>query len=374
MKQRLENIYRLGIKELFSLRYDLFLVFLIFYSLTFGVYEASNNAATDVYNSSIAIVDEDRSILSTRIHDALLEPYFKPPVMLTISEIDQAMDGGLYSFVIDIPPDFQEDVLSGHRPDIQINVDATAMSIAGRGALYIQTIIADELREFLNASDQGLPVDIVIRAKFNPNLEAKWFQSVMEIVNNLTMLAIILAGAAVIREREHGTIEHLLAMPLRPFDIMFAKVWANGLVIVVTATISLYLIVQGLLEVPISGSILLFTIGSIVFLFSVTSLGIFLATIARTMPQFGLLAISVFLVMMMLSGVYTPMDNMPALIRHIMQFSPTTHFVSFAQAVLFRDAGIDIVWRDFAKVFFIGAMFFTAALYRFRKSIAAAQS
>ncbi|MGB3728814.1 MAG: ABC transporter permease, partial [Thermodesulfobacteriota bacterium] len=303
MKQRLENIYRLGIKELFSLRYDLFLVFLIFYSLTFGVYEASNNAATDVYNSSIAIVDEDRSILSTRIHDALLEPYFKPPVMLTISEIDQAMDGGLYSFVIDIPPDFQENVLSGHRPDIQINVDATAMSIAGRGALYIQTIIADELREFLNASDQGLPVDIVIRAKFNPNLEAKWFQSVMEIVNNLTMLAIILAGAAVIREREHGTIEHLLAMPLRPFDIMFAKVWANGLVIVVTATISLYLIVQGLLEVPISGSILLFTIGSIVFLFSVTSLGIFLATIARTMPQFGLLAISVFLVMMMLSGV-----------------------------------------------------------------------
>ena len=216
--------------------------------------------------------------------------------------------------------------------------------------------------------------DVVIRSRFTPNLQAAWFQSVMEIINNITILAIILTGAAVIREREHGTIEHLLVMPLRPFDIMIAKIWANGLVVVVAVIFSLYAVVQGLLDVPITGSITLFIAGTIVFLFSVTSLGIFLATIARSMPQFGLLAIPVFLVMMMLSGVYTPMDSMPAVLRYIMQFSPSTHFVSFAQAVLFRDAGIDVVWRDFAKVFFIGAMFFTAALYRFRKSITSAQS
>ena len=374
MKKRIDNIYRLGIKELFSLRYDLFLIFLIVYFFTFGVYEGAKSGSTDVENASIAIVDEDRSTLSNRIHDALLGPYFKPPVLLPVNDIDQAMDRGLYSFVIDIPPDFQKDVLAGHRPEIQINVDATAMSIAGRGAGYIQNIISDELGEFLRARDPVEAAGVVIRSRFNPNLQAAWFQSVMEIINNITILAIILTGAAVIREREHGTIEHLLVMPLRPFDIMLAKIWANGLVVVAAVIFSLYAVVQGLLDVPITGSIPLFIAGTIVFLFSVTSLGIFLATIARSMPQFGLLAIPVFLVMMMLSGVYTPMDSMPALLRYIMQFSPSTHFVSFAQAVLFRDAGIDVVWRDFAKVFFIGAMFFTAALYRFRKSITSVQS
>jgi ABC-2 type transport system permease protein len=373
MRQRISNIYRLGIKELFSLRYDLFLVFLIVYFLTFGVYESSRSGGTDVLNASIAIVDEDGSFLSGRIHDALLGPYFKPPVVISVEEINRAMDYGLYSFVIDIPPDFQEDLLAGRKPEIQINVDATAMSIAGRGAGYIQTIISDEVGEYLRHGGQEQAADIVIRAKFNPNLESTWFQSVMEIINNITILAIILTGAAVIREREHGTIEHLLAMPLRPFDIMSAKIWANGLVIVTAATVSLYLIVQWLLQVPIAGSIPLFIIGTIAFLFSVTSLGIFLATIARSMPQFGLLAIPVFLVMMLLSGVYTPMDSMPAVLRYIMYFSPSTHFVRYAQAVLFRDAGVDVVWRDFAMLIIIGSVFFTAALLRFRKSIGVSQ-
>lgn len=374
MKQRIDIIYRLGIKELFSLRYDLFLVFLIIYFFSFGVYEGAQSGNTDVNNAAIAIVDEDKSILSGRIYDSLLEPYFKPPHFISINEIDDAMDSGLYSFIVDIPPDFQKDLLAGHRPEIQINVDATAMSIAGRGASYIQNIISNEIGVFLEARDQKLSANIIIRSKFNPNLEGSWFQSIMEIINNITILAIILTGAAVIREREHGTIEHLLVMPIRPFDIMMAKIWANGLVVVLAVIISLFFIVQGLLNVPITGSIPLFIAGTIAFLFSVTALGIFLATIARSMPQFGLLAIPVFLVMMMLSGVYTPMDNMPAVLRYIMYFSPSTHFVRFAQAVLFRDAGIEIVWLDFMLVVLIGLLFLMAALYRFRKSITLAQS
>jgi len=374
MIKRLDNIYRLGIKELYSLRYDLFLVFLIVYAFTFAVYEATESGGTDVENASIAISDEDRSALSERIRDALLGPYFKPPVMIPVSKIDSGMDSGKYAFVIDIPPDFQKDLVAGKRPDIQINVDATAMSIAGRGAAYIQSIILEESQEFLKGESYELPVDIVVRAKFNPNLESKWFQSVMEIINNITMMAMILTGAALIREREHGTIEHLLVMPLSPVDIMLAKTWANGLIIVIASTMSLYIVVQWLLGVPIAGSIPLFVAGTIAYLFSVTSLGIFLATIARSMPQFGLLAIPAFLVMSLLSGAYTPRDSMPVPLQLIMQLSPSTHFVSFAQAVLFRNAGIDVVWRHFAIVVILGALFLISALVRFRKVMSAAQT
>ncbi len=374
MPENIKNIYRLGVKELFSLRYDLFLVFLIVYSLTFAVYEASTGASTEIENASVAIVDEDGSLLSMRIRDALREPYFTSPVDLRVEEINAVMDAGLYAFVVDIPPRFQEDVTAGRVPDIQVNVDATAMSIAGRGAGYVQSVILEETGEFLRDGGYQYPANVVIRAKFNPNLKSSWFQSVMELINNITMLAMILTGAALIREREHGTIEHLLVMPLRPFEIMLAKVWANGLVILIAAVASLYVIVQWLLKVPVSGSIPLFVIGAAAYLFSVTSLGIFLATIARSMPQFGLLAILVFLVMALLSGVYTPMDSMPWVLRYIMQFSPSTHFVSFAQAVLFRGADLNVVWEQFLAVSAIGGLFFTGALLRFRKTISVMQS
>jgi ABC-2 type transport system permease protein len=154
---------------------------------------------------------------------------------------------------------------------------------------------------------------------------------------------------------------------------MIAKVWANGLVIVIAATLSLKLVIQGLLDVPIAGSIPLFVSGMVVYLFSVTALGIFLATLVRSMPQFGLLAFPVFMVMNLLSGGTTPLDSMPEVLQHVMQLSPSTHFVSFAQAILYRGAGFDVVWREFAVIFLSGSVFFIGALFRFRKTISAVQ-
>jgi ABC-2 type transport system permease protein len=320
-------------------------------------------------------VDEDRSQLSQRIHDALLPPYFQRPVMLPLSRIDAVMDAGRYTFVIDIPPDFQADLLAGREPAIQVNIDATAMTQAGHGAGYIQNMVSQEVEAFTQGegSEEVSPVSLLVRAKFNPNLQSRGFLGVMQVINMITLLAVILTGAALIREREHGTIEHLLVMPLKPVEIMIAKIWAKGLVIVIAATISLKLVVQGLLDVPIAGSISLFVAGTLVYLFSVTSLGVFLATLARSMPQFGLLAFPVFIVMNLLSGGTTPLDSMPEVLQQLMQLSPSTHFVSFAQSILYRGAGFDVVWPDFLAVTLIGMMFFVGALLRFRRTISAIQ-
>jgi ABC-2 type transport system permease protein len=252
---------------------------------------------------------------------------------------------------------------------IQLNVDATAMGMAGTGAGYIQQIIAQEVSTFRNDDRQTQAVNLVTRARFNPNMEAKGFQGVMALTNNVTLMAILLTGAALIREREHGTIEHLLVMPLRPVEIMLAKVWANGVVVILVAALSLYLIVQGALAVPIVGSISLYLSVAVVYLFSVTSLGIYLATLARSMPQFGLLAMIVFVIMLLLSGSHTPLDSMPVALQTIMQFVPSTHFVRMAQAILFRDAGVHVIWPDLLATALIGVVFFLAALLRFRKTV-----
>jgi ABC-2 type transport system permease protein len=193
----------------------------------------------------------------------------------------------------------------------------------------------------------------------------------MGIINSITMLAIILAGAAVVREREHGTTDHLLVMPLTPFEIAMSKIWANGVVITTAAGLSLY-IVRTVLGVPIGGSIPLFMLGVIIYLFFATAIGIFLGTIARSMPQLGLLFMLVFLPMNMLSGSNTPLESMPNWLATLIQASPSTHFVSFAQAILYRGAGFTVVWREFLIVALIGGLFLILALRRFRKVSAAA--
>jgi len=373
--ERLDSIFRLGRKELASLARDFALIGLIVYAFTYAVYGPAKGARMELRNASVAIVDEDHSALSARLVDALLPPLFLPPKYLANNQIDSAMDAGRYTFVIDIPPQFQSDVLAGRRPTVQVNVDATAMAQAGRGSGDISEIFTTEIGRFLGApAGETAAVRLVTRAKFNPNLSDIWFVGIANIINNITLLAIILAGAAVVREREHGTIEHLLVLPLRPSDIMLAKIWANALAIVVAATLSLWLVVKGLLEVPIAGSVPLFVMDAILYLFSVTSLGILLATIARSMPQFGLLAFIVYLVLNMLSGGVTPLDSMPAWLQTVLRLSPTTHFFNSALAILYRGAGLESVWTEFVSVGLIGVVFFAAALGRFRRMITLMQS
>lgn len=372
MRQWLANTFRLGIKEFASLSRDIVMVVLIVYVFTFAVYSEATAMRTDVNDAKVAVIDGDRSTLSGRIKDALKPPYFSAPVEIDRSDLDMLMDKGAFAFILDIPPRFEADFLVGRTPAIQVNVDATGISQAGVGTAYIQEIIARETASFLKQSPEtmALPVTPVIRAMFNPNLEAISFTASMGVINNVTILAIILVGAAVMREREHGTIEHLLVMPVRASEIVAAKVWANGLVILLAAAFSLHVVVEVALRASVVGSIELFLAGTAIYLFAVTSLGILLATVANSMPQFALLSIPVFILMFLLSGSFTPFESMPEFLQIVMAVSPSTHFVRFAQAVLYRGAGVDVVWRDLLVMTGLGAAFVAIALYRFKAMLA----
>jgi ABC-2 type transport system permease protein len=362
------NIFWLGIKELRSFLHDFVLLGLVIYAFSLAVISHAQSYSQELHNASIAVVDEDHSELSRRIRHAFLPPYFRPPQQIGERDIVPLMNNRTYTFVIDIPPNFQRDILGGRQPTIQINVDATAMVQAGLGSGYAQQIISTEIVNFLSHSE-GVPlspVNLVVRIAFNPNVTTAWFTSVMGIINNVSMLAIILAGAAIVREREHGTMDHLLVMPLTPFEIATAKVWANGFVITVAVGLSLYVVVRTILGIPIAGSIPLFMIGVVIYLFFATAIGIFLGTVAHSMPQLGLLYMLVYMPMNMLSGSNTPLESMPHWLATVMQASPSTHFVSFAQAILYRGAGIDVVWPHFVFVALVGSLFFGLAILRFR--------
>lgn len=366
---RLSNVFRLGVKELRGLSRDGIMLVLIGYAFTLAVYSEATAVPETLNKAPIAVVDEDRSPLSTRIIAAFNPPYFLPPVLITPAEMDRRMDAGLDTFALHIPPAFQRDVLAGRQPAIQLNIDATRTQQAFNGNGYIQQILNEEIEAFVQRyrADYRPDVDLTLRARFNPELDQGWFGSIISVINNITMLSIVLTGAALIREREHGTIEHLLVMPVTPLEIMLSKVWSMGLVVLAASTVALTVVVQGLLSVPIQGSLALFMAGAALQLFATTSLGIFLATVAGSMPQFGLLLMLVLLPLQMLSGGSTPRESMPQIVQDIMLAAPNTHFVMLAQSILFRGAGLDIVWPQFMALAGIGLVLFLFSLGRFRR-------
>jgi ABC-2 type transport system permease protein len=372
MTRFLRNSLTLARKEWISLLRDAFMLGFVVYSFTFSVYSQATGISHELRNAAIAIVDEDRSTLSQRLASSFHGPEFQTPAMIGHAEVDPAMDSARYTFVLDIPPNFQADVLAGRSPTIQLLIDATAMMQAGIGAGTIQGIVDDEVGRFVRheADGSATPVLLQLRVAYNEALDTKWFTGTMSVVSNVTMLAVLLSGAALIREREHGTLEHLLVMPVRPAEIMAAKVLANGAVILVLTLVALYAVLRGLLSVPLAGSVPLFLAGTALYLFFATALGIFLGTVARSMPQLGLLFILIVLPMNMLSGGFTPLESEPEWLQLAMQLSPSTHFVAFAQAILFRGAGFDVVWPRFAATAGIGALFFAWSLARFRRHLA----
>ncbi|MCK1783659.1 MULTISPECIES: ABC transporter permease [Pseudomonas] len=370
--QSLSNIFWLGVKDLRTLSKDVMMILFIIYSFGLSIYMQSTGAGETVNNASVAIVDEDNSSLSRSIAGLFYPPYFQAAKMISAADIDRGMDNGLYTLVVVIPPRFEADVRKGRDIEVQVNADATAVQQASLGSGYIQNMVSEEVTRYRQemAQTTGLSSDLVIRRAFNANGTQSWFRAIVGLADQLSMLIIILTGAALLREREHGTIEHLLVMPLTAFEIALAKVWSSGLVIFVGFICSLLFVVEGLLDVPIAGSRGVLLLGTLIYIFATAAIGIFLGTLARTMAQFALLMMMAVMPMMMLSGGMSPIESQPQWVQYVTWFFPSRHYVSFMQAIVYRGAGLDIVWKEFVTVLVMGVTFLAASLLLFRQSVA----
>lgn len=368
----IKNILALSAKELRSLFSDTVLVVLIVFAFTALVHSAATGINNDVNNASVGVIDADQSVLSHRILDALQQPHFQKPVPVQREEVEELLDKGKLMFVLEFPPNFQRDVEMGREPKVQLLTDATNMAQAGLGQSYIGHIFQNELVDFLKQKDlidEMTPVKSVATLVFNPNATDMWPAAVMEVDNMITMITLVLVGAAVIRERERGTIEHLLVMPVKSAEIVLAKIIANGLVICTIALLSMHFMVGGLLQVPLLGSLTLFALGAGLFMFSIASLAVMLATLAPTMPQYSLLMMPVYIIALMFSGSSSPRSNMPETAQWISEYWPTTQFMTFAQNILLRGAGFEVVWPQMVAMIISGALFLGFALFRFRRML-----
>ncbi|WP_095588622.1 ABC transporter permease [Actibacterium ureilyticum] len=366
----IRNILWLCTKEFRALLRDAVLIAIIFYAFGPGIYVEGQSVAEDVNNAAVAFVDEDRSALSRAMAQALYPPYFQRPVMIPASTMETAMNQGLYTFIVVLPHGLEADIRAGRQPEIQINVDATATQQASIGTAYLVNILTDAAQQVVapDATDDS-PVNLVVRRAFNSNGNTYWFGSILGLLNQLTMITIILTGAAIIREREHGTLEHLLVMPVRAFEIALSKVLANGAVIFLGFVLGMLVVIEDMLHVPMKGQHGLLFLGTVIYLFAASAFGILLGIVARTMAQFALLLMMTIMPMMILSGGMSPIESQPDWLQPITWLLPSRHYLDFATAIVHRGAGFGIVWPEFLATFGLGAAFFALALVQFRRSI-----
>lgn len=370
--QRLYCIFWLGLKEMMSLRRDWVMMALLVWSFTLAPIMEATGVASSVNNASIAFADEDNSPLSRTLATAFFPPEFQPVVQIEPGTGPTHMDAGRFIFIVAIPPGFEKDLRARRAPEIQVLIDATAMEQAGIGANYITNILSTEIHRFAIGVDLVDPpsINVILRSAFNQNRDTVRFAGIVALIGQIMWLTTILTGAAMIREREHGTIEHLLAMPLTPLDIAMAKIWANAAVVLIAAGLSLTFVMQGSLDIRIAGSKTLFLFGTALFLFTATALGVFLATIARSMAQFALLVMLIVLPMLMLSGGETPVEGQPAWLQAGTLFLPSRHYMSASQAIVFKGAGVETVWPEFVWMTVLGLALLMTSLIMFRRSVA----
>ena len=369
---RLSRIFWLGLKEMMSLRRDWVMIALLIWSFTLAPVMEATGVSSSVNNASIAFEDEDNSLLSRSLAAAFFAPEFQPAIQIAPGTGAAEMDAGHFLFIVSVPPGFEKDIRAGRTPEVQIMIDATAMEQAGIGASYITNILSTEITRFALGADlvERAPVDLIVRSAFNANRDTVRFAGIVALIGQIMWLSTILTGAAMIREREHGTIEHLLAMPLAPLDIAAAKIWANAAVVLVCASFCLAFVMRGFLGISIAGSTPLFLLSTALFLFTSTALGVFLATLARSMAQFALLVMLTILPMLMLSGGETPIEGQPDWLQAATLLLPSRHYIACSQAIAYKGAGVETVWPELLWMAVIGLMLMFASILRFRRSVA----
>jgi ABC-2 type transport system permease protein len=363
-------------KEMLQLFRDVPIVLFLVYSFTLAVYITGNGLRSQLHNASLAVYDADHSFSSRELIHKFQAPFFRlEGEIADPQEGLRLLDRGKAMAILEIPPRFHEQLLAGEPTAVQLLVDTTNSPQGLSAAGYAARIVARFGQETALArvgsseeSSQNLPViENDQRVWYNPDQNEAWFESISHLLRQITIFAILLPAAALVREKERGTVEQLLVSPLTPLQIMLPKVLSMTVVILCATAVGLFGIMQPVFGVPIKGSIVLFFGLTALFVFTTAGMGLAAATLARNQAQVGMMTFFVVAPMLLLSGLMAPMEAMPEWVRHLMVLSPLRYFVEITHGILLKGAGLNILWVSVLAMVVLGAAMFGFGMWRFRR-------
>ena len=363
-------------KELIQLSRDIPLLIFFIYSFTLAVYITGTGVSAQLKNASLLVYDTDRSLSSRELIHRFRPPYFRLDGEISHpNEGLRLLDQGKTMVVLDIPPRFHESLTKGQQTHVQIQVDTTnspqGLSAASYAAQIVGKFGQEAAMKRLSISQDGQHSIPQVRSEhrvwYNPEQKDAWFESTSHILRMTTLFAILLPAAAMVREKERGTVEQLLVSPLTPFQIMFSKVIAMTIVILGAAAVSIFGVIQPILDVPIKGSLFLYFSITVLYAFTTAGIGLFAATLARNQAQVGMMTILVLVPMLLLSGITSPMEAMPEWVQYLMLLSPLRYYIEITHGIFFKGAGMAVLWDSVLTMVLLGSVMFGFGMWRFRR-------
>ncbi|WP_137938541.1 ABC transporter permease [Chitinivorax sp. B] len=363
-------------KEFLQLLRDIVLLAFIVYAFTADVYLAASGVTLQLNHAATVVRDQDHSAASRELLGRFQPPYFRMDGQLASNQQgQQLLDDGHTMLTLTVPPQFEHDMQSGHQTALQMQIDATNSVLGFLASSYAAQIVGSYgLEVSLHQAGLGggkldaLPI-IENRSHvwYNPNQNDAWFMGITELLTVITVFAILLPAAAMVREKERGTVEQLLVSPLSPFQIMFPKVISMTTVILLGSGLSLFAILMPVFDLPTRGSLLLFFSLTGLYVFTTAGLGLFAATLARNLAQVGMLTILILAPMLFLSGAWTPPEAMPTWLRGMMYLSPLHYYIDIAFGILLKGLPLKALWPAISGMLMLGGTVFGFGLYRFRR-------
>lgn len=375
VRRWLTQVSALMAKEWKQLYRDRALLSFVIFIFTLDILLASGAPALDLKETPIGIIDRDHSTLSRELVYRLPGQQFRVvPLADQDRLVSRALERGELRGVLTIPHGFEKDLLRAQSPALQLVVDASDANLGFLLSSYTERILLTLSAELVGAqtASQGLgagmpAIDVQPRTRFNPSLTEAWYATLSELLTMITVACILLPAAALVREKERGTVEQLLVSPLSPLQIVLAKAFAMTSVVLLGSLVAVGLVMHQLVGVPFVGSAGLFF--TMVTLYALTSsgLGVLASTFARNSGQVGLIVVLLVMPIIMLSGTWSLREGMPLWLQHMVAFSPMTYFVDISYGVLLKGSELKVLWPMALKMSLLGLAFWALGVYRFQR-------
>lgn len=374
MISRLASLVR---KEFLQFSRDRVVLIILLYSFTIDILLVTQGFNLEVRRTPLAIYDLDRSQASQQLVEGFRLPHFLG-VAFPHGEgaVRELLDRGKVSMVLVIPQHFSQYLKEGREAKIQLIVDGThsnsALIAMGYAARIIEAYSGKIILENWGITAKGLQllprVDLRYRVRFNPNLKSEYFMGLTELFSVITMISILLPAAALVREKEYGTIEQLLVTPLKPYEIMLAKIIPMGAITLLATFTAIFTVLEPLFGIPIRGNLGLFFLATLIFVFTSSGLGLFLASISKSLSEVVLLTLLIVAPILFLSGSWTPYEAMPFWMKRITYLSPLKYFLEIGFSVFLKGLGFAALWKEFLGLLILGGLAFLLGVVKFRSS------
>lgn len=324
-------------------------------------------ADLDLKHVPYAVLDQSHSVASSEFLARLdgTGVFQREATLASSGQIAAVIDDRRALMVIAIPADFADLLAAGRQAPLQVILDGRNSTTAGAAAGYLASVTAG----FNAARGNGPPVTVVRRAWFNPNLDSRW-QILPAMIATLSMIqTLLLAALSVAREREQGTFDQLLVTPLTPLQILAGKAVPAVLVGLVQATLVL-LIARFWFQVPMAGSLWLLYLGLLGFTSASVGIGMSISALALNMQQAMLYTFLLIMPLTLLSGLVTPVRNMPEVLQIVTYANPLRFAVDLVRRVYLEGAGLGDVAIDFLPMAIVAGVTLPLAAWLFRHRLA----